>query len=495
MKTILVFLSVFFVISIYSQNQTSLQVIESKPFHDSVEAPDVVAMQTNETGDTGVIRFNTRQMLFDVFNASLERISNAIIDIERKEEFRASLYFENQIKVITLYAPSSKERVVYCYTFNINSKSYTKKQLFQKTLESNTALFSGANKRQTNFAQSPNGKYLAMTTDNIKKKSNSYAIHLFDANTLEVVFEQSYQENIEKYFELNDLAVDNDANVFVLGKLFMEGRKNKIDKKANYEFVLNKVNTSKIDVQSIALDQEQIKSLTISFKNHKLHLLGFYSERNVNKIKGGCDFQVNPNTLVVENKQLSQLPIAVFEDIFGEDNAEDKKDKELSNYFVDYTIEDANGNTYLLAEEFFVTSTYISNGQFGGYTTTTPHYNNILILKLNASGTLEWGRSVFKKANTPSYNAFLKENQLHVILNSGKNLKDKEDGRVKVSKGIFESSALYDFAYSENGEVTYTKIQDNKGANFYQPAYGAYKNDQFIMINTRGSEKSLMILK
>ena len=134
MKTILVFLSVFFVISIYSQNQTSLQVIESKPFHDSVEAPDVVAMQTNETGDTGVIRFNTRQMLFDVFNASLERISNAIIDIERKEEFRASLYFENQIKVFTLYAPSSKERVVYCYTFNINTKSYTKKQLFQNKL-------------------------------------------------------------------------------------------------------------------------------------------------------------------------------------------------------------------------------------------------------------------------------------------------------------------------------------------------------------------------
>ena len=108
---------------------------------------------------------------------------------------------------------------------------------------------------------------------------------------------------------------------------------------------------------------------------------------------------------------------------------------------------------------------------------------------------MEWGRSVFKRATAPSYNAFLKDNQLHLILNSGKNLKDKEDGRTKVSKGFFESTALYDFAYSENGEVDYNKIQDNKGANFYMPAYGTLKNENFIMINTRGSEKSLMILK
>ena len=134
----------------------------------------------------------------------------------------------------------------------------------------------------------------------------------------------------------------------------MEGRKNKKDNKANYEFVLNKVNASKTEVQSLALEQEQIKSLNISLKNDKIQLLGFYSERNVNRIKGSCIFQLNAVTLSLENKQIKELPITVFEDLYGDERAENKKDQELSNFYVDYTLEDSKGNTYVLAEEWAI---------------------------------------------------------------------------------------------------------------------------------------------
>ncbi|WP_158974452.1 hypothetical protein [Cellulophaga sp. L1A9] len=495
MKRFLLFSMLLSQIALSAQSESKLQVIESVPFVDKVEATDVVAMHINDIQETGVIRFNKGRIIFDVFNNSLERINNEIISIERKEEFKASLYFDNEIKVITLYSPRKKERIVFCYTFNIKDKSYSKKQLFEKTLEGNSVLFSGENKRQTNFVQSTNGKYLAMTSDNIKKKSNAYSIHLFDANSLELIFEKSYQEDVEKHFELNDLMVDDNANVFVLGKLFFKGRSNKRNDKANYEFVINRVNSEGIHVQSIGLDQEQIKSLNISFKKGKLHLLGFYSEQNVDRIKGGCDFQLDPISLLVEDKKLSPLPLTVFEDLYGNERAENKKDTELSNFYVDYALEDSLGNTYMLAEEFYVTSNYVNTGQFGGYMTTTTHFDDIIILKFNSSGILEWGRSIFKRSTSPSYNAFLKGNQLHVILNSGKNLKDKIDGRTKVSKRLFESTALYDISFAQNGEVEYNKIQDNKGVNFYLPSGGTIKNETFIMMNARGTEKSLMLLK
>lgn len=131
----------------------------------------------------------------------------------------------------------------------------------------------------------------------------------------------------------------------------------------------------------------------------------------------------------------------------------------------------------------------------GGYWTTTYHYDDILILKFNAQGELDWGRSIFKRATSPSYNAFLKNDELHVVLNSGKNLTEKKDGRTKASKGWFESSALYDFVYSSNGDVSYDKIQNNKGKTFYLPYYGTFSNNKFIMMSSARKKKQFMILE
>jgi hypothetical protein len=138
----------------------------------------------------------------------------------------------------------------------------------------------------------------------------------------------------------------------------------------------------------------------------------------------------------------------------------------------------------------------MSTGMNGaGYWTTTFHYDDILILKFDKEGNVNWGRSVFKRSTTPSYNAFLKNNELHILLNSGKNLTEKSDGRTKVSRGWFESTALYDFKYSNNGDVEYNKIQDNKGNNFYTPYFGTFNNDRFVVISDGGRKKQFMILE
>jgi hypothetical protein len=91
---------------------------------------------------------------------------------------------------------------------------------------------------------------------------------------------------------------------------------------------------------------------------------------------------------------------------------------------------------------------------------------------------------------------FLKDNQLHVLLNSGKNLIEKNDGRLKVSKGWFESSALYDFVYDGEGNLIYEKIQDNtKDKVKYIPYRGNYAHDKFVMFSQSNSYKQLMILE
>ena len=148
-----------------------------------------------------------------------------------------------------------------------------------------------------------------------------------------------------------------------------------------------------------------------------------------------------------------------------------------------------------MAEEFYITTNYVPNGMGGGYMQTIPHYDDILIMKINKAGNLDWGRSIFKRSGAPSYNVFLKDDKLHVLLNSGKNLIEKEDGRTKVSKGWFESTSLYDIVFDKYGDSSYNKVQDNKGNTHYIPYFGTFNNGTFIMTSAGRKKKQFMILK
>ncbi|MEP1488415.1 MAG: hypothetical protein ABJK28_08300 [Algibacter sp.] len=483
----------------FAQNTTKLKVLESPEFKDKVKSGDVLSMHTSPLGLTGVVRRSKKHLLFDVFNESLGRIKNTLTETDKNEDYCGELTFNNIIKVFTIYSPSKKERVIYCHEFNITDGSHKRTQLFKTDVEKNQRLFSGSNKRETGFAMSPNGNYFVVSTDDIKKHSNSYTVRVYNSETLSLVFKQAFQENTEKFYEANDLSIDDDANVYALGKVFLEGRSEKKGGKANYDFVLNKITKSGNQATKIELSKEEhISSLIISNVKNKIRLIGFYSDKRAGRIKGTLIFGVATDAMTITKQNAFKLPEAVYKDLYTENKAKKKKDKaaELSSYYVDYVLEDENGNTYLLAEEFFITTTYVSNGMGGGYMQTVFHYNNVLVIKINAEGQLEWGRSIFKRATAPSYSAFLKEGQLHVILNSGKNLNEKQDGRVKVSKGFLESTALYDIVFNEGGDVSYDKIQDNKGNTFYTPFYGVYDDERFITISkVGGGKKQFLILE
>lgn len=498
MKKLIYCVIIVFITSMgYSQKTTSLKVSESNQFKDKVKSEGVISLHTTPSGLTGIVRNSKKHLLFDVFNESLERKKNILIEIDKKESVYGNLSFGNITKIFTVFSPSKKERIVYCHEFNISDGSHSKTKLFRTEVEKNQSIFSGGNKRETGFAMSPNGQYFVVSTDNIKKNSNSYTVHIFNSETLDLIFKKEYQENKEKFYEANDLSIDDNRNVYSLGKLFLNGRSEKKGGRANYDFLLNKISESGIITEKVNDSKdEHINSLIISNINNEIRLIGFYSDERAGKIKGTLIFNVDTDYLKITENKVFKLPESVYKDLYSENKAKRKKDKEaeLSSYYVDYVLDDSLGNTYLLAEEFFITQVYVSNGMNGGYWTTTFHYNNVLVIKLNKAGELEWGRSIFKRASAPSYNAFVKDNQLHVILNSGKNLSEKEDGRVKVSKGWLESTSLYDIVFDEAG-VQYNKIQDNKGNTFYTPYYGAYNGDRFVTISRSGGKKQFLILE
>lgn len=480
---------------VVAQTNSDLQLSRSSAYVDEVKTGNINAFYTTESGLTGTIRGAKKSIVFDVFNKDLIKVSTQIIETHKKEKIVGDLFYGNEIRIFTEYAAKKDDRVLYCHIFNIEELSHTKVPIYQTKIDGSQTSNSDFKDHKLEFAISEDGKLIAIADDFVSNNTNFFLIRVFNAVTLEEVYRRTYLEDSVRYFKIQDLAVDNNATAYTLGKYYLEGRSQKKKGEANYEFVLNKITAEASNTLNIELGDLHIQSLSISLLPEQIHLLGMYSEKNVNRIKGGCNFIVDKASHSIVSKFNNELPNEVYEGLYGSEMADEKSERELANFDINYLLSDDKSNTYLLAEEFYITTTYMAMANGGGTTQTTPHYDDILILKFNSTGSLEWGRALFKRSTVPSYNAFMRNGELQIILNSGKSLREKQDGRTKISHGFFGSAALYNISFSAEGEVSYNKILDYKDNYRYLPHYGAYHNEKFIMTSSRKDNRHFAILE
>ena len=497
MKTLFTTLVLLIVSIAYGQNTTSLSVSVSDEYKDKSKAATVLAIHTGENGMTAIAKSGKRDYVFDLFDQDMNLVHSEVVEKENNEFFVGDLFYGNTLKIFTVDSPKRDERVIYCHTVDLDTKAYAYDVLFETTVEKKEALFGSRKDHRTNFAVSPNGKHFAIATDDIRKNFNSYTIRVFDAKSGSSIYKQKYQTSKTAYYEHNDLHVDNAGNAYSLGKLFQNGRRQmKLSGDANYDIILNKVSADNTTELIIQLENQHIQNLSIEETHNHLHLVGFYSELNVMRMKGICNFIIDSESFAIADYKAHPIPTQVYQDLYGENKSErySKNDKELALFYVDHTMTDSQGNIYLVAEQFYTTTTYANNGAAGMSMQTVYHYDDIIIIKLLEDGNLEWGRSILKVDVKPSYNAFLKNDELHILLNSGKNLMEKNDGRTKVKKNILEATALYDISFKQDGTVSYNKIQNNSGNGYYWPYYGAYQDGRFVMMSG-GKWQQFMILE
>jgi hypothetical protein len=115
---------------VVSQGTTKLKVTESPEFKDEISVEGALAIHTTENGKTGLVRANKNNFLLDVFDDKLNKIFSKKVESSKKESFDGYVSFGNEIKYITVLEPSKRERIVYCNTFNIETKNHYKKELF-----------------------------------------------------------------------------------------------------------------------------------------------------------------------------------------------------------------------------------------------------------------------------------------------------------------------------------------------------------------------------
>ena len=504
----LLILSLF--VTLLTQAQTTnLIVKESEEFREQVPTDEIVGMLTVKNKERGIVKFSKKHITTDVFSDELKPLTTSTIEKDRKELHLNTFYAGSQIQFLTEFWPKRKKRELNLYTFNVTENKIAKKLILNSNIENpKKGIFSRNNSYNKKSVSSSNGKYLAIVLDDFRADANSYTVTVFDTSSNEIAFSKELVEDAEKFYDLTDITVDNNANVFLIKKLYKTGKRERKKGEANYIFRLSRITKQDVTEQELDTQGYFVNALSFGLPKDELSLLGFYGVTNAFNLKGICSYTINKEKLTTIDVKFDELPIDVYKDLYGDEKGEESKGKELGKsflkasdgtFYIDHVFEDNQGNNYLIAEEFYITTHTTQMGMNGGMmTTTTYHYDDILVIKYNNKGTLEWGRSIYKRATSPSYNAFVKKEKLHLILNSGKNLIEKQDGRTKVSKGWFESSSLYDIVFDENGEVSYNKVQDNKGKNYYLPASGTFSEGEFIMVDKRSNiepYRRLMLLE
>lgn len=486
----------------YSQS-TYFNVEETTPFKDIKKGSSLLGVHQFDNGVTVLIRAIKKDYVISAFDASHNLITNIELDKSKKETIIGSVATEGLVRIFTSDKVDKKNIDVYCRTYFLSSKRVEKVKLYSKETgrRRRTSLFTLFNpsprKYHENFRVSPNGEYIGFSIDNINSKTTSSLIKVFDKN-LEEVYEREYIKETENLYRFDDFIITDNAEILTAGKLYKDGFKDKKKGKANYEYVIHKVSEADHSYKTIDLGENFIQEVRFAQTGDAIRLLGFYSEKNSFRMKGGISYAFNGTDISNITPKVTPFPASIYNDLYSEGTAErrKKKEKEFRSYYLDYSIVDEDGNAYLTAEQFYITQHTVSNGPNGGFTTTTIyHYDNILAIKFDKEGNMVWGRSILKISNAPSYNAFAVDGKLHILLNTGKNIKEKSNGRKKVKKSWLEKSALFDIVFDEQGEETYQMIKENDGRkDFYSPFRGNYDYNTFIMANLSKNKRQFLIL-
>ena len=486
MKIILTFVLFLFTFNIiHSQEKNRLKVYESIEFPNKTKGDSIQSVHILRNGITSILKIRKKEILIDIFNDKLEKKGSISFEKNRKETYIGDFKFNDEVRVFTESYPERNILVINCYNFNISSKTKEKKEILKSKIDAKHILFSID--KSNSISASLNSKYFSTISHINHDGKIHFNVNVFDSNDFKLIYNKKYERQESQKYSIYETITSNDKDVYILGKSYFNPEKPTVINFKDPHYILDNISSLGSKNLKINPSNKHLKSLKPFLIGNNINIYGFYSEKKIGQIKGVFNFSVEKKNLKINNESFENLPKKVYEDMLGAKKSD--KAKELKNFNLNYIIKDNEDSIYLLAEEFYRTSS-----QQGG---SFPHYDDIIIVKINNKGQILWGRNIVKRDNYTNYNAFLdKGNSLHILLNSGKKLSLKNDGRVKVNQGVFESSSLYDISFTpKEGNFNFQKIQDNKDNTHYLPNYGEFVNGKFIMPNKSKKELKLMSIE
>lgn len=323
-----------------------------------------------------------------------------------------------------------KKKINYLFYSTINSKNLvvsSPKVLMQAKIkkgQTRTTLESFEFEGLTRTIS--DNKWLSMFSFPNPKKARSskryynkfYQAKIFDGN-FELTQDVSFEIPFEK-FTIKKTVLGNDGTIFLLvdklvSKKIAKSRKSKLFVEGRFVLFVDPetglVETLKIDLENNEITKELILK---HLKNGNIVVSGLISDEKQKGVIGSFSIIYNKEHEVISNET------NYFTDNFIKSTWSEKRIKkeknpkkrkrqrkpkakeepQFYNYYIDNIVELSDGSTVVFAEQYYSYSRTVTySSSTGGSTVTTDYYyyNDIIAIKYDAKGKLEWEKIISKK--------------------------------------------------------------------------------------------------
>jgi len=332
---------------------------------------------------------------------------------------------------------------------------------------------------ENGFYISNDGKYVveySSTFDKSKSANENVDIRVYDSN-MEIFWQREFEIPYSNdKFDVRRVIIDDFGNAHLLGREYMEvkGPGSKRLPNSKYHVISFMKSGSSVKDNVLELGNNFITDAAIAITSEgNLISTGFYGGSSSTSIVGAFVMKVDVETKKILSTNLREFDKEFIQEGMSEKEKEksDKKEKKgkelnLPDYDLDHLVLLPDGGWVLFAEQYYIvfhTTTSTSNGVTSTNTTTTYHYNDIIAVKMNSAGEIEWNSKVVKNQQSSggtsalSYTLGYCEGKFTLVYNS---LPNRKENVVKVSE------------INPSGEVnTFTLFSSSEDELNLHPAY------------------------
>lgn len=263
-----------------------------------------------------------------------------------------------------------------------------------------------------------------------------FAVHVFDYEMTPLwdkTFELPYQEGL---FDIRSFRIDNEANVYVLGKNYRDLPRERVNGAPNYNFKLLTLNPGLDKPEEITLDLRGKFLVDMHMevlRNQDIVCAGVYAEERSNFIKGIYYFTYDPLRREVKTESSKELNLSMFDESENDDpeirtkGQQRRSDRAFYNYEFEDIILRADGGAVLVGEEQYVVqmSDFVSTGNGSGYYNYYYIYyrNDIITINISPEGQVESASRIPKRQAMRdtdyllSYATLISQQNIHFIFN------------------------------------------------------------------------------
>lgn len=546
-KNICIVLIKLLSISSFAQN-IPFKLEKSEEFKDEIKKSNIVLTETNESGNTLIVRSYNDNGISNYSGFYIEHI-DANLKIQKTFDFEMKHpnYQKNNI-VLGIFSLKNEVKIIEFY-YDLKDKSYvcqaniisddfqtSKKELFriarEKIKETGTISIEKEffNRTEGNWANDNSGEI--KSEDDISKNSSffdfswngnvekskddigsdivmnvnenksSFAIaidynsenkefvklYLFD-NELNKKMDTDFKREIkDRDYKLENIQVSPDGNaISLLAKNYSE-LQNAKKEGGKYVFEITKITAESQKSQFLDTNENFVGSLKSIFHNNDIICFGFYSDIKDYRFKGICYYKLDFNSLAI-----LQTKYNLFTEQFMLDKYGENKDKALKFLTFKKIFFSKNDGLIFNAQEEYLTS--------DGNNRTYLHYDDIVVAKLDSKGNLLWARNINKSQAVPSYEdesfisytSLMNDNFSYFFINTGEKINKIKNDRIEFGQIRKNKSNLNVIRINLDGDFDYGEILDDENSSVpFMVSRGAVNNDSVLFLGRKGSNKQLL---